>query len=309
VISLQNINSKILSRQGGVSMVELLVAMLIGLFLLYALVEILVNGKQSFSSANHMSRLQESGRIATDLVVSDLKRAGYMGGNSDVPNIFGSTGQVTPPTMTCSNADSTWVRMVSQGVSGIDDSSTGYACIPNVTYLRGDVLVVRYAAPWIATGLTNSKVYLRSSLFEGKIFTGGDEALPENVVGDPAQDVRELQAFAYFVGDSGRTCAGDAVPSLYRVSVDDNSQPVANELLPGIEDFQVQYGVNGQYVDAGAVTDWDDVVTVRIWLLVRAECEETGFADGNTYTYGDQVYTPGDGFRRQLYSSVAMIRN
>jgi len=289
-------------------MVELLVAMLLGLFLLYALVEILINGKQSFGSANHMSRLQENGRISTNLVVSDLKRAGYMGGNSDVPNVFGSASQVVPA-ITCSTADTTWVRMVTQGVAGIDDSNAGYACIPDATYLRGDVLVARYAAPWIAGAFSANKMYLRSSLFEGKIFAGSDEALAANAVLDVPQNVRELMAYAYFVGDSGRTCGGQVVPSLFRVSLNDNSQPVANELLPGIEDFQVQYGVNGQYIDADAVADWADVVTVRIWLLVRAECTETGFADGNTYTFGDQVYTPNDNFRRQLYSSVVMVRN
>ena len=308
MISLQSINSKILSRQNGVSMIELLVAMLLGLFLLYALIEILINGKQSFSSASHLSRLQENGRIATNLVMSDLRRAGYMGGNSDVPNIFGSAGQAAPA-ISCATADTTWVRMITQGVAGIDDSNAGYACIPDATYLRGDVLAIRHAAPWLATAFDANKVYLRSSLFEGRIFDGSDQALGVNDVVDLPQSDRELMAFAYFVGDSGRTCGGQAVPSLFRVNVNDNSQPVVNELLPGVQDFQVQYGVNGQYIDADAVVDWADVVTVRIWLLVRAECTESGFTDGNTYTYGDQVLTPNDSFRRQLYSSVAMIRN
>jgi type IV pilus assembly protein PilW len=300
-------------------MVELLVAMLLGLFLLYALIEILINGKQSFSSASHLSRLQENGRIATYLVMSDLKRAGYMGGNSDVPNIFGSAGQAAPA-ISCVTANTTWVRMITQGVAGIDDSNAGYSgCIPDATYLRGDVLAIRHAAPWIATAFDANKVYLRSSLFEGRVFNGSDEALGVNDVVDLPQSDRELMAFAYFVGDSGRTCGGQAVPSLFRVSVDGDSQPVANELLPGVEDFQVQFGIeteaapgvfNAEYVDADAV-DWDNdnVVTVRVWLLVRAECTETGFTDGNTYTYGDQIYTPNDSFRRQLYSSVAMIRN
>jgi len=241
VISLQSINSKIRSRQNGVSMVELLVAMLLGLFLLYALVEILINGKQSFSSASHLSRLQENGRIATNLVMSDLKRAGYMGGNSDVPNIFGSAGQVVPA-IACAAGDTTWVRMISQGVVGIDDSNAGYACIPNGTYLRGDVLAMRHAAPWIADAFDANKVYLRSSLFEGRIFNGSDQALVVNAVTDLPQSDRELMAFAYFVGNSGRNCGGRAVPSLYRVNADANGQPEANELLPGVEDFQVQCG-------------------------------------------------------------------
>jgi type IV pilus assembly protein PilW len=123
--------------------------------------------------------------------------------------------------------------------------------------------------------------------------------------------VHEVFAYAYYVGNSGRTCNGQAVPSLFRVRLDDNAQPVAEELLPGVADFQVQYGIAGQYVDADAVaaTDWDDVVTARIWLLVRSECPETGYADTATYNLGDQAYTRNDNFRRQLYSSVVMLRN
>jgi Tfp pilus assembly protein PilW len=290
-------------------MVELMVAMLLGLFLLFALVEILINGKSAFGSANHLSRLQENGRIATNLVVGDLKRAGYMGGNSDVPNIFGTTGQVAP-NATCATNNNTWGRMITQPIFGIDDGNNGYACIPNATYLRGDVVTVRYAAPWIVTGaFTANRLYLRSSMFEGKIFLGSAEAQTINTVLDTPQSVRELVAVSYFVGDSGRTCNDAAVPSLFRVRLDNNGQPVTEELLPGIEDLQVQYGENGQYVDADAVANWANVVTARVWLLVRAECAESGFTDGRTYTYGNQVLTPDDGFRRQLYSSVVMLRN
>ena len=311
VISLQKIHSKVLSRQRGVSMVELMVAMALGVFLLFALIEILINGKQSFGSANHLSRLQENGRIATNLLVSDMKRAGYMGGNSDVPNIFGTTGQQAP-TAGCPTANTNWGRMVTQPIFGLDDTRTGYACIPAGSYLRGDVLVVRHVAPWIAPGaLVATRPYLRSSLFEGKIFLGSAQANAINTVSDTPQSVRDLQAHAYFVGPSGRSCGAAAVPSLFRVRLADNGQPLVDELLPGIEHFQVQYGINDQYVNANdiALADWPDVVTARIWLLVRSECSENGFTDGATYTMGDINYTPNDSHRRQLYSSVVMIRN
>ena len=294
-------------------MVELLVAMLLGLFLLYALVEILINGKASFGSANSMSRLQENGRIATNLVVSNIKRAGYMGGNSEIGAISGSLGQLNPAPGTCVTNDTTWVRQVSQPVIGIDDSNAGYACIPDATYLRGDVVAVRHASPWLANAFNANAIYLRSSLFEGRIFPGSAEGQVNNTVEDIPQNVRELQAFAYFIGDSGRTCGGNAIPSLYRVSLDGNSQPVVAEILPGVEDLQVQFGRGGRYLDADAITDWDretsGITTVRIWLLIRSECTETDFADGRTYTYADQVYTPNDAYRRQLYSSVVMLRN
>jgi type IV pilus assembly protein PilW len=304
----KNVNYK--HRQSGFSIIELLVAVTLGLFLMAALVEVLLSGNRSFTSANHLSRLQENGRIATDMIVTDLKRTGYMGGNSEIDQILGSEGPEVPA-ITCPTADTTWGRMVTERISGLDDTNAGYACIQNADYLRGDVLTVRYASPWLVTGaLMANQMYLRTSMFEGKIFKGGDTADINNTVLDTPQSLHDLLSYAYFVGDSGRTCSGAAIPSLFRVRLGPAGQPIRDELLPGVEHFQVQYGVNGQYLDANNVDfDLDQVVTARIWLLIRSECAETGFTDGRTYTLGDQVYTPADSFRRQLYSSVVMLRN
>ena len=120
-----------------------------------------------------------------------------------------------------------------------------------------------------------------------------------------------MRAHGYFVGPSVRTCNGVAVPSLWRASLSDTAQPELQELLPGVENFQVQYGINNQYLDADdiALADWPDVVTVRIWLLVRSECAESGYSDKRTIVMGDDDYVVDDSYRRQLYSSVVMIRN
>ena len=296
-------------RQRGLSIVELLVALTIGLFLILAVIEVMISGKQSFGSANNMSRLQENGRIATEMVVTNLKRAGYMGGNSDIDRINGTLPPLDPAPA-CATNNTNWVRMIEEPVFGLNDTNAGYACITDAEYLRGDVLTVRHAAPWIEAGALNGgSVYLRSSLFDGNIFLGADSADPTNAVLDVPNNVRELLAYSYFVGDSGRTCDGEAIPSLFRVRVDGNGRPVSEELLPGIEDFQVQYGDAPRYYDADDVPDWEAILTVRIWILVRAECNENGFDDGRTYMMGDQAYTPGDDFLRQLYTNVVMIRN
>ena len=305
---MNHINLNSFSRQRGFNIIELMVAVMLGLFLMAALVEVLLSGKQSFTAADHISRLQENGRIATNMIVTDLKRAGYMGGNSDISAILGSEGPIAVAT-NCPVGNSNWARMIQQPLFGLDDTNTGYACIPNSNYLRGDILTVRLASPWLSGAFNNDQLYLRTSLFEGKIFIGSDEASGANAVLDAPQSVHDLLAYSYFVGPSGRSCAGQAVPSLFRVRIGANGQPLIDELLPGIEHFQVQYGVNGQYLDANNVADWTQVTTARIWLLVRTECAENGFTDGKTYNLGDQVYTPNDSFRRQLYSSVVMLRN
>ena len=139
MISLHNIKSRTPSRQGGVSIVEMLVALTLGLFLLFALVEILISGKQSFSSANSMSRLQENGRIATNLMVTDLKRAGYMGGNSNITDIAGTSAPVDPDT-TCATDNNTWGRMIEDPIFGLNDTNAGYACVADADYLRWHTL-------------------------------------------------------------------------------------------------------------------------------------------------------------------------
>lgn len=308
VNNLGKFKTEISHRQRGFSMVELIIAMALGLFLMSALIQILLSGKEAFSSVNYLSRIQENGRIATSMLVGDLKRAGYMGGNSDIPNIFGSAGQ-TAAAISCATGDTIWGRMITQRLVGLNDTNAGYACITNASYLRGDILTVRYASPWVSGALVAGQMYLRSSLFEGKIFAGADQALGTNLVLDQPQSVHDLVTHSYYVGNSGRSCSGLPVPSLFRVRLNINGQPLVEELLPGVEHLQVQYGVGGQYINADAVADWSQVVTARFWLLIRSECPETGFTDASTYTLGDINYITNDRFRRQLYSSVVMLRN
>ncbi len=91
--------------------------------------------------------------------------------------------------------------------------------------------------------------------------------------------------------------------------------------MPGVEDLQVELGAdfnddqNADYFVAPntAIPSGDQIVAVRVWLLVRAEQQETGFTDGRTYTYGSRVganvYTPGDAFRRVLVTKTIALRN
>lgn len=101
--------------------------------------------------------------------------------------------------------------------------------------------------------------------------------------------------------------------------------------MPGVEDFQVQFGVDtdapstndrgsiDRYVDPDdPMIDPDDagfdpnsvVMSVRIWLRIRAERPENGFTDTTNYVYADKNVGPfNDGFRRLLVSKTIYLRN
>ena len=85
-----------------------------------------------------------------------------------------------------------------------------------------------------------------------------------------------------------------------------------NAITGEVESYEfgdLEYGTDSM----GTVhIDWEDVVAARVWLLVRAECPETGYTNNNTYAMSED-YTPADtagrGYRRKLYTSIINLRN
>jgi len=79
---------------------------------------------------------------------------------------------------------------------------------------------------------------------------------------------------------------------------------IDEEVISGVEDMQVQYGITDgvgggiatgiatRYVNADQVGT-NPVVAVRLWLLVRSDTPDIGFVDGTTYQYADRLTSTG----------------
>lgn len=63
----------------GFSIVELMVAILIGLIILAGVIQVVVTSKTTFLGQEEMSFIQENARYAVDLVSKDIQSAGYWG--------------------------------------------------------------------------------------------------------------------------------------------------------------------------------------------------------------------------------------
>jgi len=323
-MDIQRMHIKAHSHCRGFSLVELMVALVITLILLAGIGQIFLSSKKSYTLQDSLSRMQENGRYAMDTLSQDLRRAGYWGGNADITEI-GGTLSLLPEDGTClGSGNNDWARKLDKKVFGLNDNRTNYGCLPSTTLPAQDVLLVRFAAPWQVGGSTtptflNDHFYLRSSLFEGKFFKGSDEA--SNPITAAAVRTSELVARAYFINPATATgtnkCGGGTVPSLYRLGLA-NGVPTVEEVAYGVENLQVQYGLDtsnddsvDSYVNAAGPTDpmWDQIIAVRIWLLVRAECPDTGYTNDTTYTMGGANSTFNDSYRRKLYTSTIRLRN
>ncbi len=75
-------------KQQGFSLIEIMIALVIGLVLLGGAISIFISNKAVYSLESELSRMQESGRFLIDVMTKDIRMAGYNG--------CSSRGTVTP---------------------------------------------------------------------------------------------------------------------------------------------------------------------------------------------------------------------
>ena len=76
------------------------------------------------------------------------------------------------------------------------------------------------------------------------------------------------------------------------------------------------YGIEGDngvltFQTADNVTNWADVVAVRLYLLLSTLEPDASYRDENSYTMGDTTVTStrGSHYRRILLTTTVMLRN
>ncbi len=92
--------------QSGMTLVEIMIALLIGVFLLGGILQIFVSGKQTNRMQENLSRLQENGRFAIGFLSRDIRMAGFWGcmipTSTEIDGTDGASG--APDSMTLRGA-------------------------------------------------------------------------------------------------------------------------------------------------------------------------------------------------------------
>jgi type IV pilus assembly protein PilW len=73
-------------RMAGFSLVEIMISLLIGLFIIAGAITILVQNQQNYRQNDDFGRLQENVRFAMDLIIDDLRGAGFFGCSNKLIN-------------------------------------------------------------------------------------------------------------------------------------------------------------------------------------------------------------------------------
>ena len=73
----------VLKKQLGLTLVELMVAMLVGLLLMAGILKVFSSNQQTYRVTENLSRVQENGRYAIDILTRSVRKAGHAGNNEN----------------------------------------------------------------------------------------------------------------------------------------------------------------------------------------------------------------------------------
>jgi hypothetical protein len=227
-----------------------------------------------------------------------------------------------------------------EGAANIGSVSSGFqSCVPSDSYIpNSDILIVRYANGQpvdntIADDANKSNdLFIRTATGEkGTLFWGG--VSPPASTGLADENGTNNYAYrveAYFLrpcsvlDDPSNNCT-DGIPTLTRLTSVDNT--VKQEpLVDGVEQMQFQYGIDSnadgqveQFSSATSVSNWNQVIAVRIDMLARTVTEDEDYQDPTaSYTLAGgsadngivyTVPTSDRGYHRKRLSKVVQIRN
>ena len=316
------------SRQGGFSIVELMVAMAMTLVLSAAIVTVFVNNSYSYNQDENYEPKQDDARHALREITFDLSNAGFYGDLHVPGNVLYDVGLATAGD--CGPVgELNWIyRAVDTGtstslsVSAIDnaaaaDAAAAHSCFGNGEVQPGtDIVSITRVAGQQATVLSADSAYLRSNGTVGVMFSGTAPDAPPVVITPPNADW-EFRPSIYYIRQFANT-PGDGIPTLCRKVLRGGGASMVTECLAtGIENLQIEYGVDttddGQpnlFVTNPTLAQMQTVVSARVFLLARTTDIDTRYTNTKTYSISNAPdFVPGDSFHRRVFSTSVSIQN
>jgi len=342
------------SGMQGFSLIEMMLSMLIGSIILAGIFTIFANTREAQRTMDQQLTMVSDARFAIELLTYDLRHASIYGGTNLATLVQcrseDSSGSC-PPLEIAEDCRDGWTHDLNLPVysPSTDAEIAAYAVnsgCPIASHLAGtDLIEVRFVDtnPVADADIASNVTYIRSNYKSGMLFVGA--TLP-TFSGDTLDSFTKNYRFnsrAYYISKYTDT-EEDGIPSLRRIELQpgDGGPVLVDQLLmSGVEDLQVQFGVDtnndneiDKFVNAANITAdsiyddadadaqaaakqaWSGIKAIKVWILVKAEQAEKNFntasADGAGYSLGGFTIEDADlndGYRRLLLSNVVRMRN
>lgn len=335
-----------MQKQLGLSLVELMISITLGLILMAGVVQMFVSSKVTFNSQQSVSRIQETGRLAIEFMSKDIRAAGNYGCGKLEPtnpakalqnaNLFGGTALHTNFDVGIQGFDSTADLPLGNFITtlGDHDIASGENIIAvrsaldvglPVTKLNENAKVFAFTTQAAVVNNCVEGICKGSAVVVGDCYSARAFAVSNlTISGNEVTIVPTAGWDASVITQQFKT--GEVAPLktiVYFIATGANGSPSlwqrtnaedAVELLEGVEQMRIRYALAASRDTYSTATDigtnWPNVVSVRLELVVRSSNDNAVDAP-QPYTLGGVTVTPpvSDRFMRQVFSTTINLRN
>lgn len=319
-------------HEQGFTLIELMIAMVIGLVLIAGLITVFVNNKKTAALTEARIEMQQAAQFALDEIARDARMSGFLGctrslniladaaPTADISrsaiagSIVEAVGTFTPDPPLGFNMPGNGIEPVvgshvlsiqfgNQETFAINTMSSAEAPVVlqnnNSGLEKGDLAIISNCQ---VADLFEISDALGASLQHDASVNSGQDSLSATYgsagITNRAQVMR-FNANVYFLANAGRTNkSGDPVFSLYQQALPFDSQPM--EVIEGVEMFRVRYGLREtdtdtiNYVPASQLNDREDqIVSLQIGLLMQSYERVRDTDDTNSYSLTGSNISPG----------------
>jgi type IV pilus assembly protein PilW len=329
-----------LVRQLGLSLVELMIAITLGLVLMAGVVQMFVSSKTVYTTQQNLTRIQETGRLAIEFLSRDLRMAGNMGCfREDTVN---KTKTLDNSSLAINGLYGNFKEFVRGYSSESILSAAQKTYIGKTTKTNTNLLTVRYANPVpriinatntnttlqtytsdqvdatnCVDGLCVGEAAVVSTCFKARLFkVSALSSSGSNLTVSHADDwaiasspgnsyssgeLLRMNAATYFIADGV-----SGAPALWLKL---NEKP-AVEILEGVESVVYKFSTydNRTYrtADLVDVNDWVKVVSARIFVVARSI--DSSVPEPQPYVVDGVSTTPTDKYMRQVFTATVALR-
>lgn len=285
------------SSQRGLSIIELMVAMLIGAMIVFAVGSIALSNQVTFRSSQAVADVQDAARTAFELMAKDIRQAGDDGcGNGKITPLAANndawwagspTADAWPgaldirttmgnipggASMAGSNVlvvlgTGSEIHSISADVTSGSDTLTIFP--PNHNYAAGQyVLVCDWNSPGVLTEI-------RSTSADTVTLT---EALARSVQRNGV--ISDYNAVVWYIREDA---TNDNIPTLWRIEHNRNGAETPVAILPGVTQMTVLARVAGEsdFVDYATIADRNSIDAIQIDYTMISLAKNTATPDPN----------------------------
>ena len=283
---------------GGFGTLELLVTMALLALMVSQILSVVGMQQQNAAVHEDVLETQEDARLVSDLVIADIRMAGFMVPRS--VGISGVDGGANGSDTLCVS-DSGVIDLAS--LAGVGDRFQG----AKITAALSGAATSADLEP---AGLdVDSDGDVDFAVNAGIILSDGDRShcaritVLDTATGDVSFEPATPLGFAL---GTAFTRAAPAV--IYEVGANGlvrNGIPFARQ----VEDVQVRYVVGGATVDVLDGQDTNDITTVQLSVVARADRDDLDSVPGRLPALANRQAGPDDTFRRRVLTSTIAPRN